>query len=406
MEPISLEDRVEAYASWVRTLRTGHRPPALSIDTTDPLARLGKELELLSETLSRRETELRGLFDLVQTVERGILLDDVLSKIFDAFKGVIPFDRIGCAFLSDDEQELVAYWARSELGSVQIERGYRRPMAGSSLERVLSTRRPRILNDLEEYLHAKPDSDATRRIVAEGGRSSLTCPLIIDDRPLGFLFFTSREKGTYDETHQSIFQQIAHQVAAAIEKSRVYERLVTHNQLLLEQTRRLRTLANVDALTGALTRRALDACVERAWIEYVERGTPFGLVLLDIDNFKAINDTRGHAAGDAVLREVVRRMAGQLRKADVCGRYGGEEFLVVVADTTEVQLLQTAERLRGAFFQAPIDVEGGIFITASFGLAHTSGAPSSWPALVQRADEALYRAKRAGKNQCVVASTA
>ena len=399
----SLKDQVENYASWVRTLRTGHEPPAIALDETDLLAHLGQELKLLWETLSRREAELDGLFDLVQRVERGILLDDVLQKIFDAFKGLIPFERIGCAFLSDSGRELVAYWARTELGPVRIERGYSRPMAGSSLERILSTGRPRIINDLEEYLWKKPDSDATRRIVLEGGRSSLTCPLILDQRPLGFLFFTSREKGTYDQAHQSIFQQIAHQVSAVIEKSRVYERLVAHNRLLLEKTRVLQRLADFDALTGAFTRRALDIRLEDVWTEHVDRGTPFGVVMFDIDHFKGINDACGHAAGDAVLREVVRRVTNQLREGDACGRYGGEEFLAIIADTTESQAFDTAERLRQALDARPFDVAGGLPVTASFGFAHSTRAVASCAALVQAADEAMYRAKRAGRNRCVAA---
>jgi diguanylate cyclase (GGDEF)-like protein len=401
----TLDERIEAYASWVRMLRSGHDLPALPTDTGDPLARLGDELRLLSATLSRREAELRGLFHLVHTVERGILLDDVLSKIFDAFKGLIPYDRIGCAFLSDDADELVAYWARSELGPLQIQRGYRGRMAGSSLQQVLSSRQPRILNDLEEYLRAKPDSDATRRIVAEGGRSSLTCPLLVDDRPLGFLFFTSREPSTYNDAHQSVFQQIADQVAVVIEKSRVYERLVEHNRRLKKQTRRLEALARSDALTGALSRRALDADIERAWSAFATRGTPFGVVLLDIDHFKQINDAYGHPAGDTVLREVVLRIAAQLRKRDVCGRYGGEEFLVVVPDTIEQQLLPLAERLRTALADSPMGADGDIAVTASCGAAHAGGGAASWRELVQQADDALYRAKAAGRNRSVLASS-
>jgi diguanylate cyclase (GGDEF)-like protein len=272
-------------------------------------------------------------------------------------------------------------------------------MAGSSLGEVLSTGQPRILNDLEAYLQAKPSSDATRRIVAEGGRSSLTCPLVVTDQALGFLFFTSRDKAAYRDAHISIFRQIAHQVSVVIAKSRMYERLVAHNRVLLEQTRHLQVLADVDGLTGALTRRAIDSALEHAWMEHVERGRLLGVMLLDVDHFKRINDTRGHGAGDDVLRELARRVVVPLRKQDLCGRYGGEEFLIVAQDITSEQLLGAAERLRRAVVETPMAASGDTLVTVSVGLAHTDSAPASWRALVEQADEALYVAKDRGRNQ-------
>lgn len=159
------------------------------------------------------------------------------------------------------------------------------------------------------------------------------------------------------------------------------------------------------ALTGALTRRALEEFLERTWTDFVDRGIPFGVVLLDVDHFKAVNDLRGHAAGDAVLQQVVQRITRELRKTDACGRYGGEEFLIVVPDTTEPRLLEVAERLRLAVAVTNMGPADDIPVTASFGVAHTAQKPSSWAALEQMADEALYRAKAEGRNRCVASNS-
>jgi hypothetical protein len=247
-KPHGLEDRLDAYAAWVSELRHGKSPPPPLTDAGPPLAKLSQELQLLSDAITRRENELIRLFKVVHTAERGILVEDVLDRIFEDFAGILPYDRIGCAFLSEGGTRINALWARSNLKSPQITKGYSQPMQGSSLQEVFRTGKPRILNDLVSYLAAKPTSDATRRIVAEGGRSSLTCPLFVDGHPFGVLFFTSGEKNTYRDVHQATFLQIADEVATVINKSRLFQELVDSNRFFIRQADQLNEVESPTAM--------------------------------------------------------------------------------------------------------------------------------------------------------------
>ncbi len=160
--------------------------------------------------------------------------------------------------------------------------------------------------------------------------------------------------------------------------------------------------AHIDDLTGAYNRRHLDQTLRQA-IEQAQRyARPLAAILLDIDFFKRVNDTYGHAAGDAVLIGTARVIRQQMRTTDTFGRWGGEEFLIIALETDRPQAHLLAERLRTIVAQQIYDQDGSV--TASFGVA-ICRADDSAEALVGRADDALYRAKRHGRNRVEAEST-
>jgi diguanylate cyclase (GGDEF)-like protein len=162
--------------------------------------------------------------------------------------------------------------------------------------------------------------------------------------------------------------------------------------------------ATQDSLTGVSNRRAVFESLQSELFRAVRQHIPLGVILADLDHFKSINDTRGHGAGDTVLREAASRMVAALRPYDHLGRYGGEEFLIVAPGCSLEDALGVAERLRLALLAAPVETRSGnIEISASFGVISSAQfGHVDADALIQAADEALYQAKAAGRN-CVQA---
>ena len=164
-----------------------------------------------------------------------------------------------------------------------------------------------------------------------------------------------------------------------------------------EVERRIRILATTDTLTGVANRAEFSRRLNDAIARAHATGTPLGLVMFDLDLFKHINDTHGHDAGDAVLRGVIEVVREHVREEDVVGRWGGEEFLLLLPGVDLSETLRAAERLRAGIEARRFDAAGSV--TASFG-AVVLAADEGFDALIKRADMALYRAKLAGRN-CV-----
>jgi diguanylate cyclase (GGDEF)-like protein len=214
-------------------------------------------------------------------------------------------------------------------------------------------------------------------------RSVLAVPLLVDDRVVGVLSVQSRRARAYDEGNLSLLATIGQQTAVAIENARHY------------------ALTTTDSLTGLYLRDAFFHRLEDEYTRAKRYAAPFGLLMLDLDGFKEINDRHGHAAGDRYLRAAGAVIKERLRGADLACRYGGDEFCILLPETDLDGAKAIAERIRQAVSGLVVAIDGAALrATVSVGVAsypeHDTG---DLKALLLRSDQALYHAKRSGRDR-------
>lgn len=243
---------------------------------------------------------------------------------------------------------------------------------------------------------------AGRRLMTEAGMRMYagTSLSTKDGFHIGTLCVLDNRPHSLNDHQRELLSGLARQVMALFE-------LRAHEQMLTEALARERYLATVDVLTGLLNRRALferlDAEIERSR----RYDTSLSLAMIDLDHFKAINDSFGHAAGDAVLSSVGEIIKASIRSSDIAARYGGEEMCVVLPQTTAEGAYALAESLRQQIEESTITVDGKtITVTASIGIAAWQVNFKDARQILVSADEALYTAKRAGRNRTMIAGEA
>ena len=219
------------------------------------------------------------------------------------------------------------------------------------------------------------------------GISWMVIPLKWNNRLIGLLWLVRDVPHAFRPAETTLAETFAGPAALSIQNSRLFT-----------QARRL---AKVDALTGLLNRRSIFEAGERELLRAQRYAEPFSLLVIDLDHFKAVNDRHGHLIGDVLLKKVARRMKSALRRSDLIGRPGGDEFIILLVRTTAQEAVLTAERLLGALRERPYRMNGALHrITASIGVASvTEDAPTTLQNLIHRADEAMYAAKQKGGNQ-------
>jgi two-component system, cell cycle response regulator len=321
--------------------------------------------------------DLLVLLQLTQQLTEGRALEDALRAVTDATLAVLPGDHASIRLLDASRTQLLAS-ARSGTGrdspTVQMN-------AGEGISGwVLAQGEPARIVDVRK--------DA--RFVQLGGQgfaigSMVVEPLVSEGAPIGVLSVSSPEVNAFSPTDELLARLLANCSVGPIQRARL-ERLAVTDDLTL-------------AFNGRYLASRLAEELERARRSEM----PLSLLWMDLDHFKLVNDSHGHAVGDQVLREFVERVRGATRRVDILVRRGGEEFVLLMPATTLQHATEIAERVRHHVSRAPIGVgQASVTQTVSIGVACWDGRESA-DGLQRRADEAMYYAKEQGRNRVEVA---
>ena len=373
-----LQSEIQRLLVAAQRLGGGDFSVTVPAEGNDEFAALGKEFNSMARQLEARLEELQR--------ERA-RLQEAIRRVGESFAAGL--DRVGLL-------EIVVQTAVDGIGASAGRATMRG--AGNQLQEVARTGEPEAFR---RALHAAEAAVIDAGQIAEiqvGGASALAAPLGATEDGDQVIGIVSVARGDRAFTHgeRELFAYLTNQASVSVENVDLHETVQRQ--------------AVTDELTGLFNHRRFQE-VMTAEVERARRyGHELGLIMLDIDNFKSVNDTYGHLTGDNVLRAVARVLRQSSREIDEPARYGGEEMAVALPQTDLEGAYQFAERVRGRIeaLQLPLaNGDGALTVTASFGVASLAVADgASKGALVAAADSALYEAKRSGKNRTVRASAA
>jgi len=339
------------------------------------LAELNERIEQLSNDLEnaiRRTEEERRRSRFLGELAGSIDLDEVLARTLEAAGGISGADAALVTTTGFDGQPLVA-----TLG-LSAEEAERQAIAGPP-----DGRAARSIGI--SYRYGSEELSQNGSLIHSG----VAVPLLRDDEQLGFLTIFTRSGGrSFSEDDVQELEQLALRAGPAIENARRF--------------REARQLADLDALTGLHNRRYFHETLAREVSRAQRYNRSLALIVFDLDDFKAINDRIGHLAGDAVLADAAERVRDSVRSADIACRVGGDEFAVILPESTLADADQLYRRIHQSVSSRPISQEGRLFLSAGV----TDLRPEDDAvAFFERADDALYRAKEAGKGRMVTAGS-
>jgi diguanylate cyclase (GGDEF)-like protein/putative nucleotidyltransferase with HDIG domain len=296
--------------------------------------------------------------------------EEMLAKIASEIENGLTYDHIGIAVLDYSAKELVI---QAEAGARHDAVGRRILLGEGLIGQVARSGQLAIVREVNV---------STPRLIVPGSVSAIALPVTYGESLMGVLYVESSEKCTFPDEEVLLLRTLADLFAGAL-----------HNALTFQKAQEQ---AITDGLTGVKTHRYLMETLSQEWKRSTRANRPFSLVLMDLDRFKFVNDFYGHLEGDVVLQRVGHILEQNCRRSDVVARYGGDEFVILMPETSVEQARQLASKLRGWIASDPLLRDKNI--TASFGIAGFPVHGSTPQELIQVADSSMYLSKHQGGN--------
>ena len=354
--------------------------------------RIGQQIVTITYKDDESTDELVAAFAKTRPLTRDLILQSVdqhavllyevssrLNTILDLKTAMQEVSNLIRTSMGADKCEIIlsdAFHQLNELG-----------FPSSIAQQAIDQRSVVIIPDLITQTDPLPSQSAQLLRV----RSVLCVPVLIEGSvaALIYVYKTDPTSRPFDENDVQLAVAISHQTALTIQRSNLIER-----SKVLEQS------ANFDSLTGLLARNHFLNMAEREFQRAQRLNHNLVILMLDFDEFKQINDTHGHMVGDQVMKAVAERCAKQVRNIDLVGRYGGDEFIFLLVETSAKDAIRVADRICRNIAEANIKTDVGLLkMTVSIGVAPLYDGCPNLVNLLNRADNALYAAKRAGKNR-------
>ncbi|MEW6548623.1 MAG: diguanylate cyclase [Spirochaetota bacterium] len=338
-------------------------------------------LHAAQEEIRERLIEIDSLKDLLFAINKSLDFDDTIHRIIAHLHKVIPFDRASVQSYDGTDLTVIGSYGYPP----ETVKSLKFPVKGvdNPSAQAISSRRPMICNDVIGCFNGFIQVDQDNPV-----RSWLGIPLVYEGRSIGLFSLDSGVAGFYNDRHARIASNVAEHISIAVEHAR-------QHSLVKEEAR-------TDGLTGVANRYGLETVGQEIFLKALRNDSSLGVLMADIDFFKDVNDTKGHNFGDKVLVAIAQAITHSLRTKDYLVRFGGEEFVILLPETSTREALVVAERLREMIPRTDVD---GKETCPTISIGVFSGIPAPHNSLhefIHYADLALYDAKAAGRNRCRV----